>query len=563
MNYDKIYFRTLLEKIVTPLKNFYSEDGTGLHVGSSGAAYEDTTIPMEGFSRVLWGLAPLWSGGGDIEGFGDIYIKGLTNGCDSKAPGYWGDIRNYDQKFVEFAAIALALIIAPDKVWEPLSDDAKKNLSSYLIKINDFEVSDNNWRFFPLLVNLALKSLGLAYDSDLIDFCLSRIDSFYLDNGWYRDGQKSDQRDYYIPFAIHFYSLIYSKVCYDEDRERCELFKARAAEFAKTYIYWFDNKGRALVYGRSLTYRFAQAAFWSACVFADVPVFNHGIIKGILVRHFEEWLSNPIFDNSGVLTIGYRYANLHMSESYNSPCSPYWSLKAFLLLAVDDNHPFWSAEPEPLPTLDSQKFLPEAQMIIQHFGNHVTALVPGRLQFNAHVHVTEKYCKFAYSSEFGFSVPRSNKFLQHAAPDSTLSFEIDGYIFTRNLCDEISLNENEIVSKWSPFKGIDVVTTLIPTENGHIRRHKITSEYDCIARDSGFAVSATSKDHCTTAGGSEYAEVKNDFSYCTVRSNTGGKPEVISLHPNTSLVYTNTLMPLALYEIKKGVTEIETVITYN
>ena len=107
-----------------------------------------------------------------------------------------------------------------------------------------------------------------------------------------------------------------------------------------------------MVYGRSLTYRFAQAAFWSACIYADVPVFSHGIIKGIIVRHFEEWFSHPITDNGGVLTIGYRYTNLHMSGSYNSPGSPYWSLKAFILLALPGNHPFWQAEPLPFPLFD-------------------------------------------------------------------------------------------------------------------------------------------------------------------------------------------------------------------
>lgn len=159
-----------------------------------------------------------------------------------------------------------------------------------------------------------------------------------------------------------------------------------------------------MVYGRSLTYRFAQAAFWSACIYADVPVFSHGIIKGIIVRHFEEWFSHPITDNGGVLTIGYRYTNLHMSESYNSPGSPYWSLKAFILLALPGNHPFWQAEPLPFPLFDQYQTVlqSEAQLIIQHSGNAVTALTPGRLHYINHVHVSEKYCKFAYSSEFGF-----------------------------------------------------------------------------------------------------------------------------------------------------------------
>lgn len=104
--------------------------------------------------------------------------------------------------------------------------------------------------------------------------------------------------------------------------------------------------------------------------------------------------------------------------------------------------------------------------------------------------MSEKYCKFAYSSEFGFSVPRSNKFFNQSGADSTLSFEIDGYIFTRRLSLKISVKENSLFSLWSPFKGIKVETTLIPIEGGHIRRHKVTSDYDCIARDAGFSVHA-------------------------------------------------------------------------
>lgn len=562
MNYNKEYFTGLLKDLVLPLKKYYSPKGANLYLGHTGAAFEDRTIPMEGFSRILWGLVPLWAGGGDFEGFADIYTKGLSAGTDPSSEEYWGDFRNYDQKFVEIAAIAYGLLLAPDKLWEPLDDNTKKNLAAYLKLSNDYEVSDNNWRMFPVLVNLALKSLSQPYDQNLIDYGLERLDSFYLGNGWYKDGV-TEQRDYYIPFALHFYSLIYSKVCEKDDPERCALYKERAAEFAKTYIYWFDNKGRGLVYGRSLTYRFAQIAFWSACVYADVQVFNHSIIKGIIVRHFEEWFSHPITDNGGVLTIGYRYPNLHMSESYNSPDSPYWSLKAFILLALPDNHSFWQAEAAPLPIKPVNSILQkEAQLVLQHDGSKVTALTPGRLHYNIHVHVSEKYCKFAYSSEFGFSVPRSNKFFNQSGADSTLSFEIDGYIFTRSLSLKTCVEEEHLFSLWSPFKGIEVETILIPIEGGHIRRHKIASDYDCIARDAGFSVSCVSGVDCTSYEENGVVTVKNNFSFCSVESTTGGKCEVVSFHPNTSLVYQKTATPLASYEIKKGVTEIETIVKY-
>ena len=45
-----------------------------------------------------------------------------------------------------------------------------------------------------------------------------------------------------------------------------------------------------------------------------------------------------------MLSIGYGYPNLFMCESYNSAGSPYWALKAFLPLALPEDHPFWTAE---------------------------------------------------------------------------------------------------------------------------------------------------------------------------------------------------------------------------
>ena len=56
-----------------------------------------------------------------------------------------------------------------------------------------------------------------------------------------------------------------------EDPEHTALFKERAKTFSESFIYWFDDEGKALPFGRSLTYRFAQAAFFSACAHASGP----------------------------------------------------------------------------------------------------------------------------------------------------------------------------------------------------------------------------------------------------------------------------------------------------
>ena len=50
-----------------------------------------------------------------------------------------------------------------------------------------------------------------------------------------------------------------------------------------------------------MTYRFAQAAFLSACISVlgdHCP--RRGELKYLLRHHIEHWLAQPIFDNGGV-----------------------------------------------------------------------------------------------------------------------------------------------------------------------------------------------------------------------------------------------------------------------
>ncbi len=54
---------------------------------------------------------------------------------------------------------------------------------------------------------------------------------------------------------------IYATFMQDEDPEWAQRFKERAILFAQDFVYYFDEDGEALPYGRSLTYRFAQRAF--------------------------------------------------------------------------------------------------------------------------------------------------------------------------------------------------------------------------------------------------------------------------------------------------------------
>lgn len=72
-------------------------------------------------------------------------------------------------------------------------------------------------------------------------------------------------------------------------------------------------------------------------------------MKGLIVRNFNWWLGQKMFDRDGILTIGYCYPQMYMAERYNAPGSPYWGMKSFLLLALPDDHPSGLPKPRPCP----------------------------------------------------------------------------------------------------------------------------------------------------------------------------------------------------------------------
>lgn len=553
-------FESLMLRILDPLKPLYSEGGALLQLGETGVTYPRRTIGMEGFSRPLWALAPYWLGGGKAEDFAGIYRRGLASGTDPQGPEYWGDPADYDQLFVEMAAIGCAILEVPQIVWNPLTDAEKQNLARWLNTINEHELPHCNWLFFRVLVNLALDSVGMPCDIELMYRDLDEVDSWYVGDGWYTDGTPDikPQRDYYIPWAIQYYGVLYSVFAAKRDPARARKFRERAMAFGREFAYWFDPNGAALPYGRSLGYRFGQCAFYSACVFAGLEPLPLPVMKGIITRNLDWWCSRPIFDRDGVLTIGYTYPQLYMSERYNSPGSPYWGMKTFLVMALPEDHPFWSAESAPLPELPALYAMKSADLLFQRLPDgQVNAYAPAEVEYNEHGQFSEKYGKFVYNTRFGFSASRSYVQLEQAAPDSMLAFVIDGYTFIRRHSESFQLWGDRLISKWSPFAGITVVTELIPTGKGHIRRHTVQSSIACTAYDCGFAVPKFCAGFASSAADAA-AEAHNDELSCSVTGQEGGTGVIVEAWPNTSLYAVNTVIPAVRYDIPVGSVTLET-----
>lgn len=473
-------------ELVDPLIAHYSPGGARVRLGVNAALHDDAAAELESFARPLWGLAPLAAGGGSFAHW-ELLRQGLASGADPAHPEYWGEPRDEDQRIVEMAAVGFALALAPEQLWDPLTGKERDRLASWLATAVERDTTDNNWRFFAVLVSLGLDRVGVAHDHGPIEARLDRLETYALGDGWYADGP-TQRRDYYIAFAMHYYGLLYAAL--SGEGPRAVRFTERAALFARDFQHWFAADGSAVPYGRSLTYRFAQGSFWGALAFAGVEALPWGEVKGHLLRHLRWWRARPITDPGGLLTIGYGYPQPTLAEQYNAPGSPYWAMKALLPLALAPAHPFWSADEREQGELPEVSTQPHAGAVLMRAeqGRHVVALTSR--QHHAWVrHGAEKYAKFAYSTHFGFSVPAGAAGLEQLAADNCLALSEDGVHWrVREEPLDPAAADGRLRCRWTPWPDVEIETWLLAEPPWHVRVHRIVTARRLRTAEGAFAV---------------------------------------------------------------------------
>nr|WP_245367297.1 DUF2264 domain-containing protein [Neorhizobium galegae] len=532
-----------LMDLFNPLLPYFSEGGARVRLSAFGAIFDHPAADLEGFARPLWGIVPFAAGGGDFP-YWDLYRRGLANGTNPDHPEYWGDISDRNQRLVELAAIGFALALVPEHIWEPLDKPSRQTIATYLVKARNCEYVDNNWKFFRVLVDLGLERAGVSFDTARTVQYLDELEAFDIGDGWYRDGPVR-RVDHYIPFAMHYYGLIYA-VLAKGDEARTTRMRERARIFSKDIRHWFGPDGAALPFGRSQTYRFAGGGFWAALAVADLEALPWAEIKGYYMRHIRWWADRPICDRDGVLSVGYGYPNLLMSESYNSACSPYWAFKFFLALALPEDHPFWQAEETPAPHFAEPVPLAKPGMVAMHMPENVVILASGQ-EHDKMRGSHEKYSKFAYSTRYGFNIEANDRHFDAASFDNMLGLSDDGvHLRMRETLEEALIAEARLYSRWKPWADVTVETWLIPANPWHIRIHRIETPRPLHSAEGGFAIQRAdfNRDRNETSPGRAVWFGRSDTS--AIVDLTAGSPRGGHAHlaiANTNLIHARTLVP--------------------
>ncbi|WP_461214846.1 DUF2264 domain-containing protein [Lacticaseibacillus sp. GG6-2] len=494
---SKADYLDLFKEINTPLRQHYV-GRSRIFFGATGVGYGDKAAGMEGFARMMWGAGPAYT---QLSAAWQAEIRaGILAGTDPKAPDYWGDLHDRDQRMVEMPAIALALLHCDAALWHQYSAAEQTQISTWLQQIFAHQCADGNWQFFKVLVYSVLRRLGLTVDDHDAKQALAKIERCYRQDGWYQDSSRG-REDYYTPFAFEYYGILYSVL--NPQEPRSEVFRQRARAFAKQFIHFFATDGANVPFGRSLTYRYAAVAFWVACVYGDILPEKTAELKGLINRNLRWWFNKPIRDH-GLLTLGYGYPQLLMTEPYNSPTSPYWANKVFLLLALPADHAFFHTKAAPLPQVRPTALLASPHLLAQHDNGHTVLLNAGQPGPNYHALTNQKYFKFAYSSAFGFSVPRENELKEEAVMDSMLGLTPitttmtasrggkqivePGNFMARNNVFDVAQDDTFVASSWQPTGQATVRTWLVPIAGWQVRIHHLQLDAEFAAYETGFAV---------------------------------------------------------------------------
>ncbi len=502
-------------------------------MGSVAYPRNNSQLPvekLEGLCRTLFVAAPLLKENPDLEINGiriaEYYRKNILNLIDPSHPSFIKDKTGSwpGQTLVEFGALSMSMFVIPEVLWDPLTQEQKDILARKMISYADGPTVPSNWKYFNIFVLSFFKDQGYPVNETLLVDYLNKCVDHYRSDGWYND---NPAYDYYSMWAFQMYGPVWSelfgKKYYPEIAEK---LKQNFLPIAENYPYMFDENGKMIMWGRSITYRFASISPFPLLSFYedDLKDVNWGGYRRIASGVLLQFLQHPEFMNQGVPTLGF-YGSFDPSTQYYS-CrgSVYWMGKAFLSLLAPEESLFWQAkensgvwENELKNTNVTNHFYEGSEILVTNYNaigaSEIRAWcnVP-RIGIKEPFRSSENYNKLSYNSAFPWQADTSNGVasMNYVFKTNTEEYPNEpGHLFDFKKFEK-GVYHRQLKSEY--IEDVTLQLADISLENGILRADKIEANKDVYFKLGHYALSHINgyiKEIVTTVNGKEVHIIDN------------------------------------------------------
>ncbi|WP_141207524.1 DUF2264 domain-containing protein [Streptomyces griseorubiginosus] len=349
--YTRAHWEAAADSLLAAVEPYATEDRALYHLPGDRQSWTGRLSDgLEGYARTFL-LAALRPDGTTLQ----RYAEGLAAGVS----GVWPRVEDRRQPLVEAASIAFALRLTRESLWDRLDDGVRQRAAAWLGDALTAEAWPCNWELFPVTVAGFLESVGHEPEAcrKAVDRGLTRIEQWYVGDGWYTDGD-GRKFDYYNGWAMHLYPVLHAWLARDE--RLLDLYGGRLSRHLRYYARLFGADGAPMHQGRSLTYRFATTApLWLGALTGHTPL-PPGETRRLASGALKYFLDRGAVDSHGLLTLGWHGPDPAVLQGYSGPASPYWASKGFLGLLLPADHEVWTAVEEPAPSERADALTPIA-----------------------------------------------------------------------------------------------------------------------------------------------------------------------------------------------------------
>ncbi|WP_328677205.1 DUF2264 domain-containing protein [Streptomyces sp. NBC_01261] len=449
--YTRAHWETAADSLLAAVEPYATEDRALYHLPGTHTSWSGRLSDgLEGYARTLL-LAAFRRDETALERYADGLAAGVA--------GVWPSIEDRGQPLVEAASIALALRLTRPLLWDRLDEPVRQRAAAWLADALTAEPWPCNWELFPVTVGGFLQDIGYEPDASrkAVDRGLSRIEDWYVGDGWYTDGD-GRKFDYYNGWAMHLYPVLHAWLA--DDPRLLDLYGGRLERHLADYARLFGGDGAPMHQGRSLTYRFATTApLWLGALTGRTPL-SPGETRRLASGALQYFLERGAVDDRGLLSLGWHGPNEAVLQGYSGPASPYWASKGFLGLLLPPDHKVWTAaeEPGPAERADAVTAVAPANWLLQSTSSD--GLVRLHNHGSEDVRYDPYYTRLAYSTVTAPSPSYDNSVILGGDPSRT---EIV----------PLGVGEGWVASRHTAASGARVVSLVVAEGAVEVRAHLV------------------------------------------------------------------------------------------